>query len=386
MTTTGASMTTTIDRAIHLHEQAVAAASRCCWQEAVNLATEARDLFRNEDGPLSPDAANASNLLSRIAVIRSEFAAAEMHARTAWGIMEALGHRCGGVDADSIRVEALGNLGTALRSQGRYAEAEPWFKQALAFARYAKLSLGPELNNLAVLYKYTGRFKEAERLYWDALEETSGDDLSAASVYHNLGGLHHASGDFAEAEPSARRACEIRERLLGPDHPDTLADWCALAGVLDGLGRYAESEPIYRRALNEYVAAFGPLHVEVAVNLNNLAGVRWALGDAVEAESLYLRALSIKRALLGDSHPDTALTLHNYASMLEDLGRVDEARPMASAALRAFEASLEELHPRTLASRELRDSVSDAASLPACAAAAAGRPDLSQSPVVPLRQ
>jgi tetratricopeptide (TPR) repeat protein len=346
-------MTAAIDRAIELHEQALAAAANHRWEDAVKLATEARDLFYREDGPLSPDAANLSNVLSQIAMIRAEYAQAEAHARTACDIMRALGDRCSGVDAETIRVEALGNLGAALRSRGRYAEAEPWLKEALARVRYASLSLVPQLNNLAVLYKYTGRFEEAEALYREALAETSGDDAAAATIYHNFGGLYHSRQDFAVAEPYARRACEIRERLLGPDHVDTIADRCALAGVLDGLGRYGESEAIYRRVLIAFAAAYGERHLEVAVNLNNLAGVRWALGDPQEAEFLYLRALEIKRELLGDGHADTALTLHNYASMLEELGRIDEARPMALSALRVFEATLEDSHPRIAVARAL---------------------------------
>ncbi len=123
-----------------------------------------------------------------------------------------------------------------------------------------------------------------------------------------------------------------------------------------------------------------------AVNLNNLAGARCAQGDPVEAESLYRRSLEIKLVRLGDLHPDTALTVHNYASMLEDLGRVDEARPMALTACRIFENSLERSHPRSVASRELAASVSDATSLPMCAAEEAGRPDLCQCRVLPSLQ
>jgi tetratricopeptide (TPR) repeat protein len=345
-----------LDRAIELHDEALAAASRHRWEDAADLAVESRDLFQREDGWFSSAAAKLSNLLSRIALIRAEYREAEAHARAAWNIMEGLGRHCPGVDAASIRVEALGNLGSALRSRGLYAEAEKWLKQALAEARWAGLELGPQLNNLAILYKYTRRFDEAELLYREALTETSGEDLTAAAIYHNLGGLYHARGDFATAESYARHACEIRERLQGTDHPDTLDDRCALAGALDGLGRYAESEPIYRRALIEFTAAFGEFHLEVATTLHNLAGVRWAQGDAAEAESLYLRALAVKRGLLGDGHPDTALTLHSYASMLEGLGRVGEARPMALEAQRVFEDTLEESSPRILAAVPKREA------------------------------
>jgi tetratricopeptide (TPR) repeat protein len=337
------------DCAIELYERAAALFAAGSWAAAERTAFEARDRFLQEDGPDSPDAANVSNLLSRIAAARGQYARSGEHACAAWETMERLGDRCTGVEPEAIRVEAAGNAGTALRSQGLYSEAEPWLRLAIEHAEESGLNATSQLNDLAVLYKYTGRFDEAERLYWKALADTSGEDAAAATIYHNLGGLNHSRGEFAAAEPFARRACEIRERLSGPDHPDTLADACALAGVLDGLGRYVESEPIYRHALT----MFGEMHPEVAVNLNNLAALRWAQGDAVEAESLYLRSLRIKRELLGDSHPDSALTLFNYASMLYDLDRQAEAHPMALRALRLFEAALEPSHPRIAAAREI---------------------------------
>jgi tetratricopeptide (TPR) repeat protein len=341
------------DLGIGLYERAIAAASAGHWSDAYSTALQARDVFLRDEGPDSPDAANVSNLLSRIAAARGQYARSAVHACAASEIMGRLDDRCTGVDAEAIRLEALANMGTALRLHGLYAEAEPWLKRAIGQAQRNGLNAASHRNDLAVLYKYTGRFDEAERLYREALAETSGEDALAATIYHNLGGLNHSRGNFAAAEPYARRARDIRRRLLGPDHPDTLADDCALAGVLDGLGRYAESEPIYRNALTRFASLFGERHPEVAVNLNNLAAIRWGQEDALEAEFLYLRSLSIKRELLGDAHPDTALTLFNYAAMLCDLDRQGEARPMALRALLVFEAVLEPSHPRIAAAREL---------------------------------
>ena len=62
----------------------------------------------------------------------------------------------------------LDHLALLYTSQGRYAEAEPLFKRALAIREKA---LGPDhpdvascLNNLAILYKEQGRYAEAEPL------------------------------------------------------------------------------------------------------------------------------------------------------------------------------------------------------------------------------
>jgi Flp pilus assembly protein TadD len=56
-------------------------------------------------------------------------------------------------------------------------------------------------------------------------------------------------GRPTEAEPLHRRALALRERVLGPDHPDVAQSISNLAVVLAALGRPAEAEPLHRRAL-----------------------------------------------------------------------------------------------------------------------------------------
>ena len=346
-----------IEHAIELHEGAMAALEGGRWAEAEAAALESRRIFEREDGPESPDVANICNLLSGIAEAQVQYAAALEYAHHAWDLMQRLGSRCEGPEAESIRLEALARVGTALRCAGRYTEAEAWFLRAIERAESVNRELPAALNNLGMLYKYSGNFDAAEPLYRRALTLVEENSEFAASLYHNLGGLAHARGDFAAGEADGRRAWEIRRAILGPDHTDTLADACAYAAILDGLERYEESEPIYRHALSIFEERLGPDHLEIAVNLNNLAAVRRERGDLVEAEAFYKRALAMKEKLFGAVHPDTALTACNYASLLDQLGRVEEARPMARAALTALEAALSESHPRVVAARELWNTI-----------------------------
>ena len=56
-------------------------------------------------------------------------------------------------------------------------------------------------------------------------------------------------GRYAEAEPLYRRSLAIREKQLGPDHPDVATSLNNLADLYRSMGRYAEAEPLYRRSL-----------------------------------------------------------------------------------------------------------------------------------------
>jgi tetratricopeptide (TPR) repeat protein len=60
------------------------------------------------------------------------------------------------------------------RLQGRYGEAEPLYKKAIAIGEAALPAGHPDLamgyNNLALLYHYQGRYGDAEPLYKKSLE------------------------------------------------------------------------------------------------------------------------------------------------------------------------------------------------------------------------
>jgi hypothetical protein len=52
----------------------------------------------------------------------------------------------------------------------------------------------------------------------------------------NLGGLLQAQGELAAARPLFERALAIREKALGPDHPDPAVVRNNLASLVRGVG------------------------------------------------------------------------------------------------------------------------------------------------------
>ncbi len=65
---------------------------------------------------------------------------------------------------------------------------------------------------------------------------------------------------YAEAEPLARRALEIDEKVLGPEHPEVAVRLNVLALLYKDQGREAEAEPLFKRALAISDKALGPEH------------------------------------------------------------------------------------------------------------------------------
>ncbi|OCX82919.1 hypothetical protein A6M27_18270, partial [Acidithiobacillus thiooxidans] len=172
---------------------------------------------------------------------------------------------------------------------------------------------------------------------------------TAASV-NNLALMLQVQGKWTEAEPLCRRAMEIQEKVLGPEHPETATSLNNLASLIQNQGKLAEAEPLCRRALEIRGKALGPEHPDTATSFNNLALLLQVRGKLAEAESLYGRALEIREKVLGPEHPDTAVSLNNLAALIQAQGKLAEAEPLCRRALEIKEKVLGPEHPDTAAS------------------------------------
>lgn len=104
--------------------------------------------------------------------------------------------------------------------------------------------------------------------------------------------LYGKRGKYKEAEPLCKRALEIREKVLGKDHPDVAKQLNNLALLCQNQGKYEEVEMYYQRALEIYETKLGPDDPNVAKTKNNLASCYLKQGKYPEAEILYKQVLT----------------------------------------------------------------------------------------------
>jgi len=166
-----------------------------------------------------------------------------------------------------------------------------------------------------------------------------------ARSLNNLAALYWKKGDYAKAEPLYQRALAIREKTLGPEHPDVALSLNNLANLYYDKGDYAKAEPLHQRALAIREKALGPEHPDVAASLNNLANLYGAKGDYAKAEPLFQRALAILEKALGPEHPEVANSLHNLATLYHLNGDYAKAEPLYQRALAIREKALGPEHP-----------------------------------------
>jgi tetratricopeptide (TPR) repeat protein len=159
-------------------------------------------------------------------------------------------------------------------------------------------------------------------------------------------------GDGAPQAISAGEAVAADSaRLLGPDHPDTLASVNNLAIACQEAGRKAEAVRLHERALAGRVRALGPEHPDTLASRNNLAIACQEVGRKAEAVRLHERALAGRERVLGPDHPDTLASRNNLATAYQQMGWAAEAISSFRRALAGRERVLGPDHPDTLASR-----------------------------------
>ena len=165
---------------------------------------------------------------------------------------------------------------------------------------------------------------------------------------HNLAGLLHQRGEYEGAEALCRRALAVREKVLGAEHLDTLSSLQNLGVLLRKRGDYDGAEACYRRALAGTEKALGAEHPETLSGVHCLANLLCDKADYEGAESCYRRALAGYEKALGTEHPTTLLVVHNYGRLFSKRGDYEGAEALYRRALAGYEKALGAEHPDTL--------------------------------------
>ena len=183
------------------------------------------------------------------------------------------------------------------------------------------------------------------------LERVLGPDhLDTLNARNSLAAAYQDAGRAAEAIPLFERTLVSRQRLLGPEHPDTLTSQNNLAAAYQDAGRAAEAILLFEMTLAARERLLGPDHPGTLNSLGNLAAAYRDAGRAAEAIPLFQRTLAGRERLLGPEHPDTIRSRNNLAGAYQDVGRPADAILLFEQSLAASERLLGAGHPRTQAS------------------------------------
>ena len=221
----------------------------------------------------------------------------------------------------------------ALMRAGKFAGALALQAQAarLIATQYGADDLRVATSNfrLATSLGMVGRFREAEPLLRDAvairtraLSPTHPDTLDAQET---LGICLHRGGRPSEALPLLERNLASREALLGKSSPALARSLGNLAGALNALHRDDEALVLLQRAVALREAAYGADDLRVAVPLVNLGTVLVELRRLTAALPVLGRARDMFEASGGVGALNGGQARLQIADALSQLGRHDEA-------------------------------------------------------------
>jgi len=137
-----------------------------------------------------------------------------------------------------------------------------------------------------------------------------------------------AKGKFDEAASPAKRALEIREKILTPDDRLVVAAVLNLAEIQWARERTPEAKLLFERALQSYERMSGVEDANLIKVLGRLALVHYRMGRPDETEKSYKRALAVGEKSFGVESPGTGSLIFNLAEFYQLEGEYKKAGPL----------------------------------------------------------
>merc|ERR1712166_55500 len=193
---------------------------------------------------------------------------------------------------------------------------------------------GAELQARALEHEDRGEYKEAEDLYKEALalvDEGSKHLVEVGVCLQNLSRLYRHQGRMDEAMEFCEQAVVSLETALGPQtmsvyqvthdrhriQAQMASALSTLAGLHKRLKQMDKAEELLRRALQVSEAALGPEHCQMATCYNNLGMLLSMQNKLGAAEPIMRQALKIMRDAMGRNHEKCGPLIDNVASILD---------------------------------------------------------------------
>lgn len=191
---------------------------------------------------------------------------------------------------------ALLGTGLALSAvpTGTFDARELARRQALLAGAGKPAAMAVALNDIAQECRFQGRYLEAEKYYREAIHEWEAslgpEHPDVAKGLTNLAAFYHERQRETGAEDLYRRASTILEHALGANDVRTLLTRNELADVLRGERRFNESDRLGKSTLSTLESRLTASDPRLIRALNNRARLLTDMNRGAEAEVVLRRA------------------------------------------------------------------------------------------------
>lgn len=211
------------------------------------------------------------------------------------------------------------NLALVYHQLGEWERAEILYRSILGDNGLDRSARGAVTNSLAEALRSLGRYSEAEKLYHEAAELFPEQSAGRAFVLDNLGLLHFETGDLDRAELFVRKALEVRQALGEQETLGKAISLAALARLKLARGHLPEARALLEEARVIWQKTLPPTHPALVAALEGLAFLSQEMGDSEGALRL---AAEVQRRRL--EHLREVLS---FASEAQRLGYLEKNQP-----------------------------------------------------------
>jgi hypothetical protein len=209
-------------------------------------------------------------------------------------------------------------------------------------------------NNFIFVISEIGDWKHAEQLEVQVLDMRKkvlgAEHPDTLKSMANLASTYADRGNLNDAEQLEVQVLDMRKKLLGAEHPNTLESMANLARTYAYKGMWNKAEQLQVQVLDMTKKVLGAEHPDTLGSMANLARTYADKGMWNKAEQLEVQVLDMRKKLLGAEHPDTLLSMEYLAGTYFRKGKWNEAEQLQVQVLDMRKKVLGAEHPDTLKS------------------------------------
>ena len=217
--------------------------------------------------------------------------------------------------------------------------------------------MGSIILSAAIPWGFTSQDFTLRRLIFPHIKanELHGSQMGLVKQYYDdkctsFALVMRENGDWNNAEQLDSQVMDMRKKLLGAEHPDTLTSMANLAVTYWNQGRWKEAEQLGVQVTDIRKKLLGEEHPDTLASMENLANTYCNQGRWNEAEQLGVQVMDTRKKLLGTEHPDTLASMANLAITYGNQRRWNEAEQLSVHVMDVRKKLFGAEHPDTLTS------------------------------------
>jgi len=225
-------------------------------------------------------------------------------------------------DKDKL-AKAYNDLAALNHSQGKFAEAEPFYRKAILMYQESpneEINLSITMANFSILLREDGKLEEAEKLQIEALNLFQTNEaqykVDIALGHGNLSEINYQKGNYKKADSLATISLSLLTSIYGTEHPYVAQTKLTLGKSYYQQKKYTQSEELLLQIADEYKKIYPENHPRLADPVLALGNLYLETGYLDKAEIFLEEAYQIRKSGYSHNSWRTAIAMSDYGYCL----------------------------------------------------------------------